>query len=347
VLAPVVDRVVEFMPMRRARPDLALGLAVGWVYAVALLLVILAGIEIIPRMGDQAAELVENVPTLVERARSQFEKGSSWYRERVPPPVQQQIDRSTQDIAVRLAGVGEQVIERSVSILTGGVTALLAYIVVPFWLFYVLKDRDRMARAFYGLFPISVRDDVRVLAHQANRVLGSYIRAQLLLSAVSGVVTAVGLSVLHVQFSLILGVIAGIANLIPVLGPMIGGFPALVVTLATQPGWPVLWVFLFLFVAQNLKDYILVPRIQGNAVKLHPAIILVLLVIAGHLAGFWGLLVVVPVAAVLRDIFVYVYRRLGDEPQSPEELEALSEARAVPIRYHRPEPSDPAAVGED
>src|SRR5438552_3540048 len=103
VLAPIVDRVVMFMPFRESRPGLALGLAVGWVYAVFILTMVLVGIQLVPRMGDQAGELADDVPSLVQTARQQFERGSSWYRERVPVAVQRQVDRSTQNLAQRAA----------------------------------------------------------------------------------------------------------------------------------------------------------------------------------------------------------------------------------------------------
>lgn len=339
VLAPLVDRVAAALPFRRTHRDLALALAVAYVYTAALLMLLVSAVLIVPRVVDQATSLAGDVPSLVALARDQFERSATVYRERVPLNVQHEVDLRTQELARRAGDIGVQIVERSVAFVTGGVTNVLSYIVVPFWLFFVLKDRDEGARAFYRMFPPSVRDDVRVMMHQANRVLGSYIRAQLLLASATGVVTAVGLTLFGIKFSLILGVINAVANLIPVLGPMLGGIPILVVTAATRPGWDVLWVFLFLFITQNLKDYILVPRIQGQAVNLHPAVILVLLVIAGHIAGFWGLLVAVPVAAVLRDIFVYTYRRLSDEPDAPEALLALAEADLAP------QPSPPAGMG--
>ena len=345
VLTSIVDRLVAVTPFRRTRPRLAVGLAVIYVYGWALLLLIVVSAALAPRIADQARGLADDVPSLITRAREQGERSAGWYRERVPASVQREVDRRTQDLGQRAGDIGVEVVERSISLVRGSVTTALAYIVVPFWLFYVLKDREEGARAFYSMFPPSVRDDVRAMVQQANRVLGSYIRAQLLLSTFSGVVTGVGLTLLGIKFSLILGVITAIANLIPVLGPMIGGIPVLIVTAATRPGWMVLWVFVFLFVSQNLRDYILVPRIQGQAVNIHPAVILMLLVVAGHIAGFWGLLLAVPVAAVLRDVFVYVYRRLSDEP-----LEAAADSRQLAVVAGEPSttpsPSPNAGGGE-
>lgn len=310
-LAPLVDRVLGWLPFRERRPQAARVVAVLTVYLGTIL--VLGGllVMIAPRVGDQALTLSENAPALVATAREELEQWAGWYRERVPPVVQQQVDQASQDLARRAATFGTQVLQRIFTFITSGITGALAYLVVPFWLYYLLMDRDRGTRAFVGLFPVAVRDDVRILLERANRTFGAFIRAQLILSTVSGVVTGFGLALLGVQPALVLGVIAGIANLIPVLGPMIGGLPILLVTAATRPGWMILWVFLFLFAAQNLKDYLLVPHLQGDAVRLHPAIILPLLVIAGHLGGFWGLLLAVPLASIVRDIYVYIYRRLG------------------------------------
>lgn len=322
VLAPIVDAVASVLPFRRTRPALAIGLAVAYVYLVTILLLVGIGIQLVPRAGAQARELTEGVPLLVEHAREQFARSATWYEARVPEPVQRQVEQSSQELAERAAATSAAILQHLVMRLTSGVSSALAYIVVPFWLFYVLKEREQAAHAFYTLFPASIRPDVQIMTQRASVLLGSFIRAQLLLATVTGVWTWLGLAFLDVKFSLILGVINGIANLIPVLGPMLGGVPVLVVTAATRPGWDVLWVFLFLFISQNLKDYILVPRVQGHAVAMHPAIILVLLVIAGHIAGFWGLLVAVPLAAVARDCFLHIYHRLSDDPSPPMELPA-------------------------
>ncbi len=353
-LAPIVDRVARLLPFRRTNPDLAVSLAVALVYAATLLILITLGVQLVPRVGNQLLQLADRAPALVAEARERFEQGTGWYRRRVPPNLQRQIDQSTQELAGRAGAVGLRVVGGVLGIVTGTVGNALSYIVVPFWIFFLLKDYDRGAAAFIRLFPPSWRDDVTILLQGAGRTMGSFIRAQLVLSVVSGVIAAAGLWLLGVPFSLILGVIAAIASLIPVLGAMLGGIPALIVTIATKPGWTVLWVFLFLFITQNLKAYVIVPRIQGQAVKLHAAVILVLLAIAGSVAGFWGLLLVVPLAAVARDVFVYIYRRLGDEPSEPALTAATAQAapaltdarsprRAAPAVIIDPEPAEPPA----
>ncbi len=322
VFAPAVNRVEARLPYRLSRPGLARATSLAAVYLVGLGALIGAGLLILPPVIDQTQQFVNDAPSFVTRAREELERGSTFYRERVPPEIQARINKITNQLAQDAGRFAQDALTRTVTFFTGSLLGLVGYIVVPFWLWFVLKDKERGVDAFVRWFPASVQEDARQLVERANRVVGSYVRAQLLLATLSGIVTWFGLYVFGIRFSVVLGLIAGVSNLIPVLGPMVGGIPALIVTAATHPGWTVLWVFLFLFIWQNLKDYLIVPRVQGQAVNLHPAVILVLLVLAGHLAGFWGLLIVVPVAAVVRDTFSHVYRRLATP--------SLAEAGAAP-----------------
>jgi len=271
----------------------------------------------------------------VQRAQRELQDNSGWYQSNVPADIRTQIDQNWQQIANKLGEYGQTIFQHTINFATDSVTTLISYIVVPFWAFFVLKDRAKATRWFLGLFPDEVQPDVEHLLLNAQSVFGFYLRAQLLLATATGVVTTIGLVWFGVRFAVALGVVAGVANLIPVIGPMLGGIPALIVVLATHPGWEVLWVFLFLFVAQELKDFLLVPRIQGRAVRIHPAFILLLIVVAGHIAGFWGLLLVVPLAAVIRDTFVYIYRRLGQDPivAVPTARTAASTAGLPPVEH--------------
>lgn len=312
-VAPIVDRVARGMPFYDRHPDFALALGILLLYWVVAGTIVTIAVLFGPTVLREGRDLANGLPSFVERAQREVQDNNGWYQRNVPVDIRLQIDRNWQQVADKAGGYAQEVLRRSLDFATTSVTTVAAYLVVPFWAFFVLKDREKGARAIVRLFPASVQPDVVHLLAHARTVFGSYVRAQLVLSTATGVITAIGLTWLDVRFAIVLGATAGIANLIPVLGPMIGGIPALIVVTATHPGWSVLWVFLFLFVAQELKDFILVPRIQGRAVGLHPAVILVLIVVAGHIAGFWGLLFAVPVVAVLRDGFTYVYHRLTDE----------------------------------
>ncbi|MCH7554331.1 MAG: AI-2E family transporter, partial [Chloroflexi bacterium] len=117
-------------------------------------------------------------------------------------------------------------------------------------------------------------------------------------------------------FAALLGLIAGVFELIPIIGPLLGAIPGVLVALATSPA-DVPWVILLYAGVQLVENAFLVPRIQGRAVDIHPAIIMLLLVISSEVAGLWGVIVAVPLAAVARDVFLYFLREWGEGPSEP------------------------------
>jgi predicted PurR-regulated permease PerM len=119
----------------------------------------------------------------------------------------------------------------------------------------------------------------------------------------------------------VLGLIAGIFEVLPNIGPYLGAIPAILVALATNP-FSAIWVALAFFAIQMIENLLLVPRISGKSVQLHPALVMMVLVIGGQLAGFWGMLIAVPLTAIIRDVFLYLYLRLLDEPLSPQDAVA-------------------------
>jgi predicted PurR-regulated permease PerM len=156
-------------------------------------------------------------------------------------------------------------------------------------------------------------------------VLSAYIRGQLLLVLFVGGLATVALILIGVPFPLVLGLIAGIFEVLPYIGPILGAIPAVVVALLSDP-ISALWVAGAFFVIQQVENLVLVPRISGESVKLHPALVMVSLVIGNELAGLLGMLIAVPVTAVVRDVFKYLYLRFLDEPLAPDD--ALTSIRS-------------------
>ncbi|MCC6628114.1 MAG: AI-2E family transporter [Chloroflexi bacterium] len=187
---------------------------------------------------------------------------------------------------------------------------IVGFLVIPIWLFYVLKDQERGSRFFYSLFPPTIRPDARAIAGIVDDVLMRYIRGQLLLGLAIGIASFVFLVLFGVPYALVLAVVNGLFELVPIIGPWLGAIPAVLVTLAVAPE-KVPLVILFYIVLQQVENTLLVPKIQGDAVDLNPAILIVALVIGGSVAGVWGLLAAVPLAAIARDVFIYLHRRLS------------------------------------
>ena len=117
----------------------------------------------------------------------------------------------------------------------------------------------------------------------------------------------IGLSILGIKFAAILGLLAGLFGLVPIIGPLLGAVPGLLVTLASSPS-QVIWVALVYVIVQLLENNLISPRIQSSAVRLNPAIIVAILVVSSEVAGLWGVIIGVPLVAAARDVFVYFYK---------------------------------------
>ena len=330
MLAPLVERLARLIPFHRSRRELARTVAILVVYVTGFGLLFGLGALIIPIVVNEAIEFVDNIPQYVEQARVQSQVWTDRYRERVPEEVQTRLETAVADTGASLGAYGEAMLARTFGLLRNTFGLVFGYIIIPFWLFYILKDRHKLGPTIKNWFPPGLREDVDQCIRIVQRVLGSYIRAQLTLGLFIGGVTTLGLRLLGVEFWAILGIIAGITELIPIIGPILGALPALVVVLATEPEkfW---WVLLFYVAVQQIENAVLVPRIQGNAVEMHPALIIVLLAIAQHIIGFGGMLIVVPLAAVVRDIFKYIYGSLREREAIEEDNRVLRLARP-----HRP-----------
>jgi predicted PurR-regulated permease PerM len=115
-------------------------------------------------------------------------------------------------------------------------------------------------------------------------------------------------------YALLLGIISGLTEVIPIIGPIAGAVPGLLLAAVSGDWFLVLKVLAVYVVVQQLENNLLVPKIQGASVKMHPAIVMVALVVGSQVAGLLGMIVAVPVGAALRDVYLYLYRRFAEEP---------------------------------
>lgn len=309
-LAPLVDRIAAYIPMRAPeREILRRGLAVLLIYIVFGSMLVLALGTLVPILAEQVARFIETLPTYFETARAEVEQLLRVYHDRVPLAARERIDGYGQDMLSAATDALTSAAKQSLSFVTSTLSVIFGYAVVPFILFYAMRDRYTLERRFLQIVPPAFRDDVRHIAVMADSVLGRYIRGQLLLGLIVGTSVGVVLTLLGVPLSLALGVWAGVTELIPIIGPWLGAIPALLLVFSAQPD-KIIPVALTFWVVQLLENNLLVPRIQGEATDLHPGIVVVLMVLAGAAFGFAGLIVVLPATAILREMFWYADRRL-------------------------------------
>ncbi|HWQ11838.1 MAG TPA: AI-2E family transporter [Roseiflexaceae bacterium] len=336
VLAYLMLPFVNFLDRYTSRP-----MAIVIVYLIGILLLVTSFAYLIPLIADQIERLIASIPS-VERLQEIGDNLLRQYRERVPDSLKGPVDSAVASALTTVQANVATYAQRAGSFLFGRVvqllntlTFLLGFIALPFWLFYVLSDEARGRAAVDRMLHPRLRPDFWNFWAILDRVLGSYVRGQLILCVAVGVAVAIGLGILRLlgvpigNYILVLAIIAGITEFIPVLGPTIGAIPGILLGLSDSPG-TALWVALVYFAVQQLENSLLVPRIIGDSVGIHPAILTVLMIAMGYLFGLVGIILAPPAAAIARDLFVYAFKRL-------EGLSA-AQAYAAVLTQHTPPP---------
>jgi predicted PurR-regulated permease PerM len=320
LMLPLVDRLSTYLPR---------AVSILGVYLIFALAVWAFLAWLVPVISDQIDDLVKQAPTYWEQARHWATDLVQWYNSLpLSPEARQSIENAARNSLGAIGSAIQQGVVETLRFIGRAMGVVVGLLIIPFWLFYVLKDKNRGIIAFNNMLPRSWRSDVWRILRIINGVLSSYIRGQLLLALAVGVASTIGLALVGAPYAFLLGLISGLTEIVPVIGPIVGAIPGLILAAFHPEGWVmVLKVLAVYVVVQQLENHLLVPKIQGDSVKLHPAIIMVALVIGSQVAGLWGLIIAVPVAAIMRDVYLYLYRRFA-EGYSPREAEASVPSRS-------------------
>jgi predicted PurR-regulated permease PerM len=307
------------------------------VAAVIVFLAVLATIFgvsrfVVPRVVDNAQDLQANWPTLVANAERSIGQwltalGFEDLQNSVITPNLQDLDRQIANIAQRNA----------LPFVVGAGHFLLEFLIFLIGTFLMLRDAPRLLTFIQRQLPLEHRREVVHVLRDTNTMLGRYIRGQLILVVLMSSVTTIGLTILGVPYSVLLGVMTGILETIPFVGPITAGAIACLVALGhPNPfGWEqvvyVGVVAMMYTVLRHAEDYLVIPTVIGRAVRLHPAIVIFALLSGGAVFGLLGIVVAVPAAATLRLVLIYVRAKLRDEDPFPpltEDLAASHDAAA-------------------
>lgn len=330
-LAFVLDPVVTLLA-RHGAPRWA-GVIVAY---LALVLVVWGLIAYaLPPISRQTREFIEQLPAL-GAAVGDIERGLlDWYAGLpLPAEIRAAVDTQVAASGQAVADLVRGLLAPTLTAVLRAATFILGLVVVPVWLFFVLKDRERFSRSVAGALPPSWRPDAENLLALLSRVGGRWVRGQLLLGASVFVATVIGLGLLTAigfsefgQFMLVLALIAGVLEWFPIIGPIIASVPAILIGLSIS--FPAAVAAAVLYTAiQQLENNILVPKVLGDAIELHPAVMILSLVVGGALFGIGGAILAAPVVAAGRDLYRYGFHRFGGQPPAIAFELALHGARA-------------------
>jgi predicted PurR-regulated permease PerM len=293
VLDPLIDRLEKLGMPRRLAIVLLIGILLGSITAGLLFL--------IPKLQSDIAALIDRLPSYLDQLQTRLVPELERRLGVALPSIDEMIERlRTGDLSLLFQGV-RNVVTATFGYVTGTVSAIVGALVIPILAFYALLEFDRMMTSLASYVPDRYRAYVVDKAATIDGLVASFLRGQLLVAFILGVLYAVGFSVIGIDLAVGVGLLAGALALVPYLGNIVAVSLATLLCLL-KFGFDVhlLAVLGWYVVVQNLEGFVLTPRIIGQSVGLHPAAVIVALLIGGDLFGFLGLLIAVPVAASVK-----------------------------------------------
>jgi len=322
ILNPFVNFFEQFIPLKSTKPKLARALSITIVIVTAFLIITGSLLLVVPPMFKQSSELITNIPSLITDARTTVESWNKEYASNIPEEVRVEIDRLLENGGEILLGAFSGLIGRTAVAAVHALTLVIGLVVLPLFVFYFLKDRETVRESFVEIFPTDTQIHVVYVLRILNRIIGAYVRAQFTLAAVVWVFISIGLMLMGVKYAILLGAVAGIFELVPIVGAWLAIIPTIIVVLSTSPE-KILWVLLLYLGVQLFQGAIIVPRVQSFAMKLHPLMILISIVVGSEIAGLWGVVLGPPIAASIKELLIYFSNppRYGISMEDDEVLE--------------------------
>jgi predicted PurR-regulated permease PerM len=313
---------------------------VGAILAFLVMVAVIVAISALvwPTVQAQGVELIEQLPDLYVSVVDWLREVAARFDLNIDELLSQEAieawlrDPANQETIQNLLfgfGVGAGVVIR-------GVAETIAVIgLAPVLAIYLLIDLNRFKARSLELTPPKHRAEVAYVSREVGTALGSFVRGQLLVSLVVGIASSAGMWLIDLPFWLLIGIIAGFLNLIPFLGPVVGGALAALVALLNGDPWQAFWAVLIMIAVQQVDNHLITPMIQRARVNLSPLVIVLALIIGGALAGLLGVLVAVPLTAAVRILVGHLWRTrvLGQSWQ--EASEAMIEVTEPPERLAR------------
>jgi predicted PurR-regulated permease PerM len=281
--------------------------AITIVYATIVIVLVLVGYFVLPNLGDDVGQLVRHYPDLVHRFRSLVYDPNDPVTSRLPVWVRNEISQIPGQIGAWIRIHGFQTFGQVVYVLLGTVAAVVTFIIVPLVTAYLLMDVEGLKRGLQAVIPPGRWTAALALLTDIDHVIGGFIRGQLLVALIVGVLITIAMAILRVPYPYLLGLIAAVGDLIPYVGAVLAFIPAFVSS-ALNNGWINAAVVTAAFVAIfQAEGHLIAPNIVSRTVKLSPFVVIVALLVGGDLGGLVGLLVAVPIAGVLRVIALRVF----------------------------------------
>ena len=315
ILSPLVDRIDRRTPLNRFG-------AVLVVYTAIFIVLGAAGAYAVPRLAEQLAALAARGPELAAGA-DQAAKDFQTNLDRLGVPVN--IVPLYEALPGRLANLAGTFASDALGLVSATATIVFDLLLVLIIAFLMLLDGDSLWNRFTGMLSEAPRSEFELLRMSADRAFGGFIRGSLILGVMYGIATLLILVAFGVPFSGVLAVFSGLFVMIPFFGPILAMVPVLFITFLGAPS-AFLPVLLLSLILQQLMLNVVSPRIMSKSIGMHPLFVFLALLLGSKIAGFWGVLLGVPVAGVINTFIRYAVEVNSGRRQRTEAAKLMEEA---------------------
>jgi predicted PurR-regulated permease PerM len=293
---------------RRGLPRVA---GAGIVYILFLCIVALVVSLLVPVVTRQVTAVIDHFPDYLADGQAAVRRLAARFGQE--PNFRLDAEQVREWLS---AGENRQAVTRYLTGLRSFTNSLISGLIVivlgPVMAFYLLVDLPRLKRGSMALIPPARREEITTLMDRIGQAVGGFFRGQLLVALFVGVASSIGLWAIGLPFWLLVGMVAGVFNLVPLVGPFIGGGLAVIIALIDGQPLKALWAAIVLLIVQQIDNHLISPNVMGRTVQLHPVVVMLGLLVGASFAGLFGMLVIVPLVAVAKIVFLFIWSKYVD-----------------------------------
>lgn len=302
ILNPLVNVLSrqQLWPLRR---DLGRGPAVFFAFCLTLLIIAIVLSFILAPFFNEFNKLVNNLPYLMKQIQTltiEVQKQINYIA--IAGHLPTAVEQAMSSAAAYSLGLVRRIVNSIFNLASG----IIELIIVPVLTYYLLKDWQLIKENVILLFSPRTRGKAGLIIDEMGTAVSGYIRGQFIVSIIVGLLVFGGMYGFGVEYPLVLGLLATITETIPIIGPIIGAVPAVVLAYLAAPALAVK-VIIFYLVVQQFENQIIVPKIMGHVIDLHPIAVIISLLIGGQLFGVAGMMLAVPVAAIVKVLLNHLW----------------------------------------
>ena len=301
VLASAFDPWVDWFHKRK----IPRGLGIIIIYLILFAIISTTVILIVPPITKEVGQIAKNFPYYYDKVIH----GINYFRGVAPEQVKNELQQGLNTVSASLPGAVSDIFSTIYSVFGGLISFFLVLVIT----FYFTVEEEGLKSFIRSVSPAKVQPYLNQLMFRIQRKMGLWLRGQMILSLIIFALSFIGLSILGVQYALLLALIAGIMEIIPFLGPALAAIPAAFFGFLQSPLTGVLVIVLYL-VIQQLENHIIVPKVMGKTVGLNPLVVIVVILVGAKIGGIVGALMSVPVATAL-SVFVsdFFEKKINEE----------------------------------